>query len=79
MIYQFTLDERVSRKIYFSNKIIHELTYSHLSNKYKTKINTLINKIKIFCLATNGCSATNAIRPPPMSHTSNSYYYFFGV
>lgn len=75
MIYQLTLDERVSRKIYFSNKIIHELTYSYLSNKYKTKI----NKIKTFCLATNGCSATNAIRPPPMSHTSNNYYYFFGV
>lgn len=39
----------------------------------------VFNKIKIFCLATNGCSATNAIRPPPMSHTSNNYYYFFGV
>lgn len=36
----------------------------------------VFNKIKIFCLATNCCPATNAIRPPPMSHTSNNYYYF---
>lgn len=46
MIYQLTLDERVSKKIYFSNKIIHELTYSHLSNKYKTKINTLMRGLQ---------------------------------
>lgn len=37
----------------------------------------VFNKIKTLRLATNGCSATNAIRPPPMSHTSNNYYYFF--
>lgn len=79
MICQFTLDEWVSRKIYFSNKIMHELTYSHLSNirQKSTLWWEVFNKIKNFCLATNGCSATNAIRPPPMSHTSNNYYHFF--
>lgn len=51
----------------FSDKIIHVLTYSHLS-----KINLTKNQHsdgRGFNKIYTCCSATNAIGPPPMSHT----------
>lgn len=59
----------------FSDKIIHVLTYSHLSKINLTKNQHSdgrgFNKILHLMLSnySNGCSATYAIRPPPMSHT----------